>query len=130
MHYDELFVLARCLFEYERQTLDKNLFEIIVADVGTPEGVKKIVDEFRGRMNVRLVVNPRTEKKVRNPANVINTALAACWGSFRPHQTSQEATGGLIPSKPRPRTVPSPKRIGIFSVASEWPYKGTSHVLR
>lgn len=85
IHHNEVDALRRCLQAICGQTMDKEDYEVIVADDGTmgPAGarLREAVCEFSHRMNVRLVVNPRKDPaETRNCATVSNVGFAAAIG--------------------------------------------------
>jgi glycosyltransferase involved in cell wall biosynthesis len=74
-HYRDLNGLAVCLASLERQTLDRNGFEIVVADNNSPEGEAEVARVIAGRGKLVIV----TEKGA-GPAR--NGAVAASTGDI------------------------------------------------
>lgn len=76
IHYRRKRFLETSLLAISNQTLSKNKYEVIVADDGTPEGVQDIVDKFSRIMNIRAIVNTRTNyEEFRNPAPLRNMGI-------------------------------------------------------
>jgi glycosyltransferase involved in cell wall biosynthesis len=75
--YDSAAALSRCLEGFSALNFDRDKFEVIISDDGSPESMEGVVAPFRDQLQITLITHPNT-----GPASARNRGAAQAKGTY------------------------------------------------